>query len=105
MTFWRLRLFRECVLQYVKSQHMPIFEYHCESCGNHFEHLTRADREATCPACNGQALSKQLSTFAVGANGSGSRTDSAASGSFDGAQGGPCGSCGDPRGPGACSMN
>jgi putative FmdB family regulatory protein len=81
---------------------MPIFEYRCESCGHHFEHLTRADREAACPACHGQTLSKQLSTFAVGANGSGSRADA---GAFDGAQRGPCGSCGDPRGPGACSMN
>jgi len=76
---------------------MPIFEYTCQSCGDRFEHLTRADRQAACPSCDGQALSKQLSTFAVGANGSGSRADFAAPG--------PCGSCGDPRGPGACSMN
>jgi len=76
---------------------MPIFEYTCQSCGHHFEHLTRADRDAACPACAGRALTKQLSTFAVGANGSGPRADFAAPG--------PCGSCGDPRGPGACSMN
>jgi putative FmdB family regulatory protein len=83
---------------------MPIFEYRCESCGHHFEHLTRADREAACPACASQALSKQLSTFAVGANGTGSRASIGADAL--GAQGGgPCGSCGDPRGPGACSMN
>ena len=53
---------------------MPIFEYSCQSCGHRFEHLTRADREAACPACDGKALSKHLSTFAVGANGTGSRT-------------------------------
>jgi putative FmdB family regulatory protein len=82
---------------------MPIFEYRCESCGHHFEHLTRADHEAACPACTSQALAKQLSTFAVGANGAGSRAGIAAD--TLGAQGGPCGSCGDPRGPGACSMN
>jgi len=76
---------------------MPIFEYTCESCGHHFEHLTRADRQAVCPACDGRQLSKQLSTFAVGANGSGARADFQAAG--------PCGACGDPRGPGACSMN
>jgi putative FmdB family regulatory protein len=76
---------------------MPIFEYTCQSCGHRFEHLTRADREAACPACDGHTLSKELSTFAVGANGSASRAEFAAPG--------PCGSCGDPRGPGACSIN
>jgi putative FmdB family regulatory protein len=80
-----------------EDQPMPLFEYTCQSCGHQFEHLTRADREAACPTCNGRALNKHLSTFAVGANGSGARTDFAAPG--------PCGSCGDPRGPGACSMN
>jgi putative FmdB family regulatory protein len=84
---------------------MPIFEYSCQSCGHRFEHLTRADREATCPACDGKALSKHLSTFAVGANGTGSRTGVRAAEALESAQGSPCGSCGDPRGPGACSMN
>ena len=89
---------------------MPIFEYSCQSCGHRFEHLTRADRQATCPACDGKALSKHLSTFAVGANGT-SRTGGAdafaraQAGPFDAAPARPCGSCGDPRGPGACSMN
>ena len=84
---------------------MPIFEYSCQSCGHRFEHLTRADRQATCPACDGKALSKHLSTFAVGANGTGSRTSVRAAEALDSAQVRPCGSCGDPRGPGACSMN
>ena len=75
---------------------MPIFEYTCQSCGHRFEHLTRANQDAVCPACEGSALAKHLSTFAVGANAA-TRTAAAAPG--------PCGSCGDPRGPGACSMN
>ena len=75
---------------------MPIFEYSCQSCGRRFEHLTRADRDPVCPACDGHALTKHLSTFAVGANGATSRN-------FDVPA--PCGACGDPRGPGACSMN
>ena len=75
---------------------MPLFEYTCQSCDRRFEHLTRADNVPTCPACNGQALTKHLSTFAVGANGATDRDFSAP---------GPCGSCGDPRGPGACSVN
>jgi putative FmdB family regulatory protein len=81
---------------------MPIFEYRCESCGHHFEQLTRGDRAPSCPACHGQALAKQLSTFAVATGGGGTRAAGAASSA---AHGMPCGSCGDPRGPGACSMN
>jgi putative FmdB family regulatory protein len=76
---------------------MPIFEYTCQSCGRRFEHLTRAGHDAACPACDGTALVKHLSTFAVRANGAAARAEAAPPG--------PCGSCGDPRGPGACSMN
>jgi putative FmdB family regulatory protein len=75
---------------------MPIFEYTCQSCGHRFEHLTRGQQDAVCPACDGSALAKHLSTFAVRA---------AASPRADAVAPGPCGSCGDPRGPGACSMN
>ena len=35
---------------------MPIFEYTCQSCNHRFEHLTRADHQAVCPACDGTAL-------------------------------------------------
>jgi putative FmdB family regulatory protein len=76
---------------------MPIFEYTCQSCGHHFDHLTRVAQDAACPACDSTILEKHLSTFAVRANGGSSRSDVEALA--------PCGSCGDPRGPGACSMN
>jgi putative FmdB family regulatory protein len=71
---------------------MPLFEYACRGCGHRFEHLTRADRLPSCPRCDGRDLEKQLSVFAVSA--------SAADVPF---AAGPCGRCGDPRGPGACS--
>jgi putative FmdB family regulatory protein len=76
---------------------MPLFEYACRSCGRQFEYLTRADQTPECPACASTELEKKLSTFAVNAGG----------GSAPRFQGpaGPCGACGDPRGPGACSMN
>ena len=76
---------------------MPLFEYACRACGHHFEYLTRGQETASCPACASAELEKQLSVFAV-ANGASSpraATPSAA----------PCGMCGDPRGPGACSIN
>ncbi len=79
---------------------MPIFEYTCQSCGHRFEQLTRAGLQPACPACQATALTKHLSVFAV-ASADGSRRNA---GGFDGPVA-PCGTCGDPRGPGACSLN
>jgi putative FmdB family regulatory protein len=73
---------------------MPIFEYVCQECHHEFEALVFGRDKATCPKCQSKRLSPQLSVFAVSAKGS----SSPSSGS------GPCGSCGDPRGPGSCSL-
>jgi putative FmdB family regulatory protein len=78
---------------------MPLFEYECRSCGHQFEYLTRDGRSPNCPSCAGDNLQKLLSVFAVSAGGStngGASTREAA---------GACGMCGDPRGPGSCSIN
>lgn len=75
---------------------MPIFEYRCSGCGHRFELLVNASTTPACPVCQGERLEKLISGFAVGATG---WVPSSGSG------GGACGSCGDPRGPGACSMN
>jgi putative FmdB family regulatory protein len=75
---------------------MPIFEYICKECDHHFEALVYGKEKAACPKCHTTKLAPQLSVFAVSAKGS-----SSASASPSGA----CGSCGDPRGPGSCSMN
>jgi putative FmdB family regulatory protein len=75
---------------------MPLYEYECRGCGKTFEALVDASRTAKCPACDGVDLTRLLSVFAV------STRDAAPSRS---AAPGPCGTCGDPRGPGACSMN
>ncbi|MGE3507510.1 MAG: FmdB family zinc ribbon protein [Vicinamibacterales bacterium] len=75
---------------------MPLFEYTCRDCGHEFEFLTRAGQTPQCPSCESQALEKQLSVFAVNSQGGASTAREAAA---------PCGACGDPRGPGACSMN
>jgi putative FmdB family regulatory protein len=74
---------------------MPLFEFACRDCGHRFEYLTRQGQEPACPACASAALEKQLSVFAVSAGGSSAPKEFA----------GPCGTCGDPRGPGSCSMN
>ena len=75
---------------------MPLFEYACRDCGHRFEFLTRAGQTPACPTCTSTALDKQLSVFAVAVP---------AGGATQGAPVTPCGACGDPRGPGACSLN
>lgn len=74
---------------------MPIFEYICKECHHQFEALVFGKERAKCPKCSATKLDPQLSVFAVSAKGSSSAVPSA---------GGACGSCGDPRGPGACSL-
>lgn len=72
---------------------MPIFEYVCRNCSKQFELLVQGSQAAACPSCQSTNLEQQLSVFAVGRGG---KTVAAPSV-------GACGSCGDPRGPGACS--
>jgi putative FmdB family regulatory protein len=75
---------------------MPIFEYVCRECRKEFEALVRGEMVVKCPACTSTKLEKQLSVFAPATgNGGQSRELPTAA----------CGSCGDPRGPGACSLN
>jgi putative FmdB family regulatory protein len=72
---------------------MPIFEYICKECDHSFEALVYGQQKAECPKCHSKQLAPQLSTFAVSSKGPSSQPAA-----------GACGSCGDPRGPGACSM-
>jgi putative FmdB family regulatory protein len=74
---------------------MPIFEYICEECSHEFEALVYGREKAACPKCEGKRLTPRLSVFAVSAKGSSAGRPASA---------GPCGSCGDPRGSGACSL-
>jgi putative FmdB family regulatory protein len=73
---------------------MPIFEYVCKECTHEFEALVYGREKAECPKCHSRKLEAQLSVFAVSAKGGSSAATAV----------GPCGSCGDPRGPGACSL-
>jgi putative FmdB family regulatory protein len=73
---------------------MPIFEYVCKECQHQFEALVYGKEEAACPKCQSKKLEPQLSVFAVSAKGNSATAMNV----------GPCGACGDPRGPGACSL-
>jgi len=78
---------------------MPIFEYICQECQHEFETLVFRRDQAKCPKCHSQRLSPQLSVFAMSSKGMSAKGSAAPSAST-----GACGSCGDPRGPGACSL-
>ena len=69
---------------------MPIHEYACRGCGHEFETLVRASDTPSCESCGGTELNKKLSVFAT----QGEKAEPAG-----------CGTCGDPRGPGACRFN
>jgi putative FmdB family regulatory protein len=73
---------------------VPIFEYVCRECNHGFEALVYGSQKAECPNCHSVNLTPQLSTFSVATKGGASAKPAAA----------PCGSCGDPAGPGACSL-
>ena len=74
---------------------MPIYEYECLECRHDFELLVPSGRAPACPACDSASLQKRLSAFAVGRGGAAAIASAPQ----------VCGSCGDPRGAGACSMN
>ena len=74
---------------------MPLFEYSCKECTAQFEVLVRASETPQCPSCHSTSLERRLSTFAAHTGGTSLKMSGPAA----------CGSCGDPRGPGACSTN
>lgn len=79
---------------------MPIYEYVCQHCNTRFEKLVRGSMTVECPSCNGKDLQKQLSVFSPNV-----LTAFGAAKSIPELSGGACGACGDPRGPGACSLD
>ena len=75
---------------------MPLYEYACKSCSHQFEVLVRNGSETPeCPACHATSLERRFSVFAAHTGAGAARA----------AAPGPCGTCGDPRGPGACSLD
>jgi putative FmdB family regulatory protein len=75
---------------------MPIYEYECQGCGNRFEKILYGSAAPSCPSCGSAAVDKLISTFAVASANAGVRASEAPA---------ACGTCGDPRGPGACSLD
>jgi putative FmdB family regulatory protein len=74
---------------------VPIYEYTCKSCKNHFEQLVKsmsAGDKVKCPQCGSKETARSMSVFAVAS--AELKSSSAAPGM--------CGRCG---GPGPCGMN
>ena len=44
---------------------MPMYEYVCMKCEEHFEELVRGDQEVACPQCGATNVARQLSTFSM----------------------------------------
>ena len=68
---------------------MPMYEYVCMKCEEHFEELVRGDQVVACPECGAANVARQLSTFAM--VGTAGQTGAFSSGT--GCCGGSCG-CG-----------
>ena len=65
---------------------MPIYEYVCMRCEQHFEELVRGDETPSCPACEADNVTRKFSAVApLGAR--------AAGRGGGGCCGGSCGSC------------
>jgi putative FmdB family regulatory protein len=73
---------------------MPIYEYECRQCRKRFEVIVQGASRPHCPTCGGRSLEKQPSVFATATR------DSEPAGPAA-----PCGTCGDPRGAGSCSLD
>ena len=76
---------------------MPIYEYACADCGAEFEELVVGSEQPACPRCASARAERRVSVFAA-------RTEGVAP-DLPPAGAGGCGTCGDPRGPGACSLD
>jgi putative FmdB family regulatory protein len=71
---------------------VPIYEYACMECEEHFEELVRSDQQVvTCPSCGAAKVLKQLSAFAV--HSSSAKPSFASGAGAGGCCGGGCG-CG-----------
>jgi putative FmdB family regulatory protein len=75
---------------------MPIYEYLCDDCGEHYERIVMSKSQAIeCPKCASTKRTIQLSVFAAPANGG-----KASGGSSSGPSSGGGGCCG-----GGCGCN
>jgi putative FmdB family regulatory protein len=44
---------------------MPLYDFACRHCGNHFEALVRSGTKPTCQSCGSEDLEQLVSSFGV----------------------------------------
>ncbi|NLG99120.1 MAG: zinc ribbon domain-containing protein [Chloroflexi bacterium] len=72
---------------------MPLYEYVCKDCGNHFDALrsmSDADKTIACRSCHSENTTRAMSVFFASSEG----RSVASSGGCGGCSGGSCASCG-----------
>ncbi len=72
---------------------MPIYEYHCKSCGHQFDALRSfidADKPITCENCGKETTFRVISSFFVPGQASSAKSGG---GTCSGCSGGSCSSC------------
>jgi putative FmdB family regulatory protein len=73
---------------------MPIYEYHCKSCGKNFECLIIGGSKPECTACRSKKVSKLMSSFGfVSKSGGGQTVKTAAGSSCGGCHASSCAGC------------
>jgi putative FmdB family regulatory protein len=74
---------------------MPIYEYHCEKCGQDFECLIFGHDKPECSACRSKKVTKQMSACGFVSKGGGGETLSKSAGSScSGCAATSCSGCG-----------
>jgi putative FmdB family regulatory protein len=74
---------------------MPIYEYHCEKCGEDFEYLVFGSDKPECSLCQSKKVTKLMSPCGFISKGAGGQTVSASAGSgCTGCAAGSCTGCG-----------
>jgi putative FmdB family regulatory protein len=73
---------------------MPIYEFHCEKCGNDFECLLLGSDKPGCTTCNSKKVHRLISACGfVSKGGSGQTVKQAAGSSCSGCHASSCGGC------------
>ncbi len=74
---------------------MPIYEYHCDNCGQDFEYLVIGNEEPECTSCSSKNVSRLMSVCGFMSKGSGGETvKSSSASSCSGCSATSCTSCG-----------
>jgi len=75
---------------------MPIYEYHCENCGEDFEYLVFGKEKPDCISCNSRKINRRVSACGFISRGRGGETTRTAAGnsSCSGCSSTGCSTCG-----------